>query len=290
MDCDHAIELLPWFLNGTLAPEERREVAAHAASCERCAAALAGTRAAWEVFAQHVPAADLVAYAADEPTAVDGRTVERHLAGCPQCAAELEMARASRALIENEGVAVMPARGRQGGVRMWRSSALAAGLVGLVAIGGWVNSAQRAHDLVAQQRGGAATVPLHGGGQAARSGALFNVPQLTLSADDDSAPPYRGGSAAPQIPTVPQTSELLLVLDPSAKDNPESNAVDLVDPHGGVHPLGAGLVKTKDGYYTLSLPRDLLQPGRNRIRIYSTDGGRRTLVDGFTFQVGSGRP
>jgi len=224
MDCDHAIERLPWLLNGTLAPAERHEVEAHAAECPRCRAALAETRSAWEVFAQHVASDDLVAYAADEPTAVPRGTVERHLASCPECAAEVEMARASRALLENEGVATLSARGRRGGTRLWQSSALAAGIVGLIAIGGWTQSAHRLRELESERARPAAApaAALPGGGpapapagQAAK--ADLNVPVVILSPDDDSAP-VRGSNAIAQPATVPPSDWAMLELDQSAKD------------------------------------------------------------------------
>ena len=63
MTCDEAIEHLPWLLNGTLEPEEQRQVREHLAGCAACSAALAETRAAGRIFAQHLPTESLVAYA-----------------------------------------------------------------------------------------------------------------------------------------------------------------------------------------------------------------------------------
>lgn len=34
--CDSILELLPWYVNGSLSVEESRQVAAHVATCERC--------------------------------------------------------------------------------------------------------------------------------------------------------------------------------------------------------------------------------------------------------------
>lgn len=155
IDCEQATERLPWLLNGTLEPEERSQVRAHVAGCEACRRALAETRLAWRVFDEHLPAEALTALAADEtPPGIDRGLADRHLAECPQCAAELEMVRASRALLENEGVATLPVRGARPareGWRSWRSAALAAGLAGLVAATGWYDSSRDLRSLAARQ-------------------------------------------------------------------------------------------------------------------------------------------
>ena len=112
MDCEQAIERLPWLLNSTLWSPKSGASGAHVASCEACRQALDETRLAWQVFDEHLPAEVLTALAADEEPGIDRRLAERHLAECPRCAAELEMVRASRALLENEGVATLPLLGR----------------------------------------------------------------------------------------------------------------------------------------------------------------------------------
>ena len=55
MNCDQAIELLPWLLNGTLEAGERDEVRRHLETCERCREALTETRVAGSIFGQHIP-------------------------------------------------------------------------------------------------------------------------------------------------------------------------------------------------------------------------------------------
>jgi hypothetical protein len=150
MNCDQAIEFLPWLLNGTLEATERDEVRRHLATCERCRAALNDTRDAWTIFGQHLPGEALVTLAYGEiPAGVDPAVAERHLASCPECAAELELARTSRRLEEDDRIAVFPgARSRQekgadGGSRTWRAAALAAGLAAVIASAGWVHEFQR---------------------------------------------------------------------------------------------------------------------------------------------------
>ena len=159
MTCEEANGLLPWLLNGTLEAAEERQVREHLATCASCRAALAETRFAWRLFDEHVTTADLVAYAFDDrPPGADPALIERHVAECPRCAAELEMVRASRLLGEHEEVALLPRRTAAptetveapGRFRAWRSGALAAGLVGVLALAGWLNSSQRVRTLESQ--------------------------------------------------------------------------------------------------------------------------------------------
>ncbi len=151
MNCDDAIEFLPWLLNGTLEARERDEVRRHLATCESCRAALNDTREAWTIFDRHLPSGALVALAYGEvPAGVDPEIAERHLAGCPECAAELELARTSRHLEEDDRIALFPAKiplkETREGWRGWRVAAIAAGLLAVVTSAGWVHQLQRADD------------------------------------------------------------------------------------------------------------------------------------------------
>lgn len=158
LNCDLVTELLPWYLNGTLGEGEQGEVRVHLEGCAKCRQALEETRLAWRIFDQHIPSEALVALAWGEtPEGLDPGVLERHLETCPQCAAELEMARTSRRLEEDDRIALFPTpaerlplprhRGEGGRDRPWRTAAMAAGLAGIVAAGGWVWSAGRAGDL-----------------------------------------------------------------------------------------------------------------------------------------------
>src|SRR5436305_7099629 len=148
MNCDEAIEYLPWLLNGSLEAGESGEVRRHLAACEHCRAALNDTREAWTIFSQHLPSEAVALAYGETPAGIDPALAERHLAACPECAAELELARMSRRLEEDDRIATFPARpsrdtGRE--YRTWRGAALAAGLAGLVALSGWFQAAQRSH-------------------------------------------------------------------------------------------------------------------------------------------------
>lgn len=199
MNCETAIELLPWYLNGTLDDQEQRDVRTHLAGCDRCRRALEETRLAWRIYDQHVPAEALVALAWGEtPEGYDPAVLERHLRSCPECAAELELVRTSRALEqEDEGrVALFPPRKAAGPARSaggWRSAALAAGLAGMVAAGGWLWSADRVQTLEDRLA------------ESARTGR----PAVTAPATPAPAPPAGGSAGAGRVAELEAEMERL---------------------------------------------------------------------------------
>lgn len=154
-NCDDLRGMLPWLLNGTLKEDERQQVLRHLASCESCRRDLADTRLAFEMFDQHLPAEAIVALAWGEtPPGIDPALVEEHLASCPRCATELELARTSRGLEEDERIvplkprtAPAPVPARSTGWGGWKAAALAAGLAGVVASAGWLQTAGRVQTL-----------------------------------------------------------------------------------------------------------------------------------------------
>jgi anti-sigma factor RsiW len=150
MICDEVVQRLPWYLNGSLAPEERSETRAHLADCADCRAALAETRIGYRIFSAHVPSEALVDYAWDRtPEGIDSGLVERHLEDCPECAADLELIRTSRRLAEEPDVVLLRPKQRPAIAvapprffRAWQATALAAALGGVVALSGWMHSEQ----------------------------------------------------------------------------------------------------------------------------------------------------
>jgi hypothetical protein len=153
-NCDDVRGMIPWLLNGTLTDDERQQVLRHLTTCETCRQELADTRLAAEIFDQHPPAGAILALAWDEtPRGIDPAFLEEHLAGCPRCAAELELARMSRHLEEDDKVVPLtprrapPAPTPATGWRGWKSAAVAAALVGVVAFAGWFQTAGRVQTL-----------------------------------------------------------------------------------------------------------------------------------------------
>jgi anti-sigma factor RsiW len=272
MNCDDAIERLPWLLNGTLEEEEHRQVMDHLASCERCRSALAGSRDAWRIYTAHIPTEDLVAHAWGEPTATAPELLADHLEGCPQCSAELEMVRTSRQLEEDDRVALFSPRRpaapdaspvrTAGSAGKWRAAALAASLAGLVAIGGWFENAGRLHTaqerLAARERetvAAPAPAPAAGGG----SGILLSrFAPLQDFATRSSAPE--------QVVTLPAT------LDLSNLNTFESYDLEIVDAGGQVRWKGGPLSPLDQG---ITLLAGSLPAGDYTLRAHGLENGQR---------------
>jgi hypothetical protein len=247
MNCDEAIQILPWLLNGTLEAGERDEVRRHLATCERCRAALNETREAWMAYDQHLPGGALVALAYGEaPPGIDPALAERHLASCPQCAADLELARMSRRLEEDDKVAVFPGARRQtgsDGTRTWRAAALAAGLAGLVAAAGWVHELQRVGDLAAQMarqpavRENPAPVrsPAPAAGSAAPNSAALDAKMAQLEATQKAADDQLR-QATEKVATLDRQATLLSQPQINVWSGPVDPAGQTADVERGAQP------------------------------------------------------
>jgi hypothetical protein len=130
VNCEQAVERLPWLLNGSLPEDEHHQVVAHLQDCARCRAELASTRAAWELFAAHPASAALVDYAFDRSVAEPRRgAIESHLVTCATCRDEVARVRAA------EGVGIQPLRALRPGPSGRRWLALAAGLFAAAGLG-----------------------------------------------------------------------------------------------------------------------------------------------------------
>jgi hypothetical protein len=299
MTCDHAIERLPWLLNGTLEAAERDEVWHHLESCESCRTALSETREAWSVFAQHLPSQDLVALAwGNAPS----EAVEEHLASCAPCAAELELVRMSRRLEEEDNIALFPAaKPRPAAVpRRWQAAAIAAGLVAAVSAFGWLQADRQADELstrLARVEAPAGPPPPAGETsamperiarlegdlkrliglqqenakevEAARDQvakleserALLARPQATAMVDLGSGDVMRAeGDAEEKIVKRDQYVTLLL----TARD--EGAVAQITDASGKVVWQASRLPIT-DGYHALVLPPGSLSPGRFTLKL-----------------------
>jgi anti-sigma factor RsiW len=279
MNCQEAILRLPWWLNGSLEPEERREVEDHLAACASCREALAETRLAWEVFGQHISTADLVAYAAagepEEPDGsdrIDPALLERHLADCPQCTAELSMVRASRLLTEHGDVPLLTRRPSLPEVpvtkrreRGWQTAALAAGLTGILAIGGWVGSVQKLHRMERAESPILRGAPVH-------MAKAFGVHPIFGQLSPDAV--VRGAGAGNGVQTVqlPKSGEVTLLLN-SPTDTTGEHAYRILDAAGKELASGGGLVPSPLQAYQVTVDAKLLPPGRYTIQLYVSSPG-----------------
>ena len=332
MTCDQAIELLPWYLNGTLESGERAEVRQHLTTCESCRAALAETVQAGAIFAhestaQHIPAADLVALAWGEtPSGVEPAAAREHLASCAECAAELELVRMSRRLEEEGNVAVFPAARPQAApnraYRGWRAAAIAASLAGVVAAGGWYQTARQPLQAVVRPAAPPAASPRPAaqpqapaaGSSAAGELAMLRqkVKELSDTADglqsqvrkgqeqvahltaDPALSPYvsptdvvRGKEQEADIAVVPAKASMALL--PLRATLPETGAHD----HHEVVILSASgtPLKTKpvrrdpNGSYLLALIQGELKPGDYTLQVYGTAGGKRDPETEGTYKI-----
>jgi anti-sigma factor RsiW len=288
MNCEQAIEFLPWLLNGTLEAGENAEVQRHLATCESCRAALNDTREAWTIFGQHLSGDALVALAYGEaPAGVDPAVAERHLASCPECAAELELARTSRRLEEDDKIAVFPGpRARQEkereGSRSWRTAAMAAGLTGFVAMGGWFHELQQVGRLTQAAR--SAVKPAAQVAQVEPAEPRIN----TWSAQLFPVERERGREQGPQDQgtIVPKNESAPLVLMPRVTETSgDSREVEILDAKDNVRWSTAGLQRTPQDPYRITIPPGFLAPGAYTIQLYSTENGKRVPRESYKIRV-----
>jgi anti-sigma factor RsiW len=328
MNCDLAIEYLPWLLNGTLEAGERDEVRRHLATCESCRAALNDTREAWTIFGQHLPSEALVALAYGEaPAGVDPEVAERHLASCPECAAELELARTSRHL-EDEKIVVFPVPkpsqfDRTDRSRTWRAAALAAGLTGIVALGGWFHEFRTADDLAdrlaqapkAEQSRPAPAPPaastslaeeqLRSQLQASRekqdelaknleaaSGKLASIekkadtflqPQVNVWSDSVSGSADVVRGTEAGEQVLPGSRLAVPIL--GAESARAVRDVEILDSRGSVLWSGSELRSTDGQEYRLAIPPGFLKPGKYTIQLYAGENGKRVKHESYRIRV-----
>jgi Putative zinc-finger len=283
MNCQEAIERLPWWLNGSLEPEERREVDEHLAGCATCREALEETRLAWTVFAQHLPTEALVAMAADEPVpGIAPEILAEHLAECPQCAAELELARSSRLLSEHGEVPILAPRptpgARRSAGRGWLAAALAAGLA-LATTAGWLGSVRQTKHLEARLAA-AARPAASAQGPAAMAPAGFSL-NAQFSADAV----VRDGSGAKeeQSARLPRSGPVTILLNSQADFSGE-HAYKLFDAKGTLLASVQGIPPNPYHAYFVTLDAGLVPPGTYKLRLYSASEGENA-GETFSFRI-----
>lgn len=288
MNCETAIELLPWFLNGTLDPHEREAVRRHLQECEACRLALTETREAWQTFDQHLPTETIVALAYDEvPPGLAAQEAALHLATCARCAAELEMARTSRRLEGEENVLPFAARrpalataASTRAPRGWQMTALAAGLAGVLGLAGWMNRGQELSALREQLAARGAESP------------AASAPQLVATANPVLLDPLEvkmRDFGAPEEATLPSGQASALQLNSSAGIAPAERAAfssyRLVAERAGTGEkvTEAPVTLQDDGSYAVTVWN--LPPGEYELRVLGRTANGEKPCETYRFKV-----
>jgi anti-sigma factor RsiW len=280
MNCDQAIELLPWFLNDTLEAGEREEVRRHLETCSRCQEALAETRESWRILDQHLPTEALVALAYGEtPTGLDPALVDRHLSSCPSCAAELEMVTTSRRLEEDDNIVPFREKPRPqqppetGAYRGWRTAAVAASLAGLVAVSGWIHSARQTEQLAKQARPGRTEIA------AASPQRLELATSVNIPPDEE----VRDQAAGPiTLPAPAVGRQPVFALGPSYAGHYSHYEIEIRNERGDVLATAPGVPRDQNGYYGQLVFKGDLKPGVYKLQVFGVEGSRREALETYS--------
>ncbi len=306
MECSQVTELLPWFANGSLAPEEAESIARHLDECAGCRHELSETGAAIGIFGahldEHLPPAVLVGMAFDGATEPASRAAaESHLAGCPSCAEQLELVRDSRRAlaeiateIDDEGLPAAPERApaaerdgrlarfptarREPSATPWRRLAIAASIAALVSTVGWLSSwpgSGGPERVAATFRGDADDLP-DGGEErpylplrdrlASAAGAELNVPIVRAEPRDRAAADEEVVNRVP----VGASGVVLVLSSRLTVGGPLGCRLETAE---GVEIwTRQGLERRPEGGYTLRFSTDRLDRGGYTLRLLAADG------------------
>jgi len=130
--CKDVVELVPFFLNGSLGAEEEK-VRSHLAACSRCRQELAEAQQAWLVFDSHIPSLLLAEYAQGTGMEFEDRKwIEDHLGSCLWCSELVGLVETDRC---SDDLSSGLAEQKGAGERRWpvAASRIAAGLVAVAA-------------------------------------------------------------------------------------------------------------------------------------------------------------
>jgi hypothetical protein len=305
MDHERATTLVPWLLNGSLASDEREQLMLHLRECEDCRAELGDTVATWEVFATHIPSADLVAWAAGE-TVTDPGVLAHHLEVCASCRDDLELLRSDLALepLTWRGVRrTKPSRA----AKSWRRASMALAAVAVLAVAtaailGWrlvsvdrvaglrqqqlaadvsAVTAERDH-LVGETTDLRDQVANLGDRLQALASPRLNIPVIELLP--------RGlvtrGTASPTVETVPTGVEVVTLLLAAHDLRPvDERALEVRDATENLVWRGSGLRLSEMRDYTVQLPVDQLPPGNLELVVLGRAGSRWIDLDRYQLRL-----
>jgi len=311
VDCRQIIELLPWFLNGSLSPDEDRQLRGHLKDCDRCRAELGEVLFAAKMFSTHPETAALVELVFDPPSA-DRQALEQHLLLCPDCAEQVALLRRSAFLL-GERVKLpdpVPYAVRRVS-RLWRPAAVAASLLSVLSLGGWYYAGQRsvaADQELADQSRAAEARDAYAREEISQLKAELNrretesaaqtaeylerlakltMPRLNVPVIELWPSSFRVRSGAPndEVTEVPADAGLVMLILPVLDDTPFAEyELELVGADREVIWNGSGLTLQPEGDLTVFFPSSLLKKGE-MIRIYGRDGSEREQVESYSFRV-----
>lgn len=144
MDAKRAIELLPWYVNGGLEPDERREVADALAASAEVRRELAEVRRAFELHGYRLEPDVLLDHVLGlEPEGVSRETVEKLSALLPAVGEELDLVREGLESLSTVEPETRQSRVPEPVVGPWRRWALAASLLAAAFLAAWAWSSHR---------------------------------------------------------------------------------------------------------------------------------------------------
>jgi len=301
-------------------------VRAHLDQCPQCRQDFQETALAGAAYRQHVSEEALVDYVFSGPAATPEREmIESHLALCAQCAEQLSLAQESRGLMEAGHTVTRfePPRAREASpmlkwsVRAWQYGAVAASLIGLVALCGlwwsWHQTRELRGALTEEQRARQAQIkslqadneqlrqgqkppqPQTGGDQAQQeivrlrarvkelSAPQVNVPVLDVFPQELAQRTLGGKVNQLQIPRGARV--VTLILNSQTASESKSYSLEILDERHNAVWKQQGLVRHSTGDYTINIPADLLAPGDYTFNVYGHAGGKNVKVETYRIRL-----
>jgi len=316
MDCERVTEILPLFLNGTLDASEQEMVREHLAQCDQCRKELQQAAFAASAHQQHISEAMLVDYAYDRLTnETDSSLVEAHLELCKDCSEQLALVQTSRRLMDaDENVASLQpqvpsyqSRRMQG----WQYATIAAGIVGIIALGAlWRSSRQvgnlgqqqvainRRFEVLQEENERLRRMRVETSDQLEQSKREINdlKTQLTVISSPQANIPVieifpqelamRGSSQPIQQVQVPQkTRSLTLILNSQAISENKNLSLEVVNGKNEVIWTQDGVIRQKTGAYTLNVPASLLPTGNYTLNVYLSTGNKKRKIETYRIKL-----
>lgn len=268
--CDSVAESLPFFLNGSLTASERQLVSSHLHDCASCRADLREAAWVWAATDTHPEKQLLVDYAEGRSLRDMPRSVfEEHLAACSTCRLAVEAAQAwagglPEVRAEDAQPKTIEAAPRRGGTTGWRVLALAAGILGVLALATIWSTVERSG---------------RGGVTAASVQIVELFPQAGVRGEGAAGRPGASLGISPDRP-------LVLVLVPERPASGTSIRVVLFDDEGGRLGEVADVEVGEGGSYSVLLPSPL--PASPSLIIRLVDGEDETEILGeYRLSLGS---